>query len=220
MTLLELVNDVLRGLREEVVPTWTSNPYARMIAGYVNAVKEDCEAAWHWHDLRHDVEVNAVPPQTVYDLTDTTGRTVVLAAYNQTHNVPLQRAGWRDAKHALYGGGGSPVPVVRRYAVDSTLSTPDRFLRVRLLDPPTAAQTLQFTCYTPSPVMSSDSSPLAVPALRRVIVEGAIARARHERGEDGGGTADQQAAVFRQALADAIAVDSRRDASDLVWVAA
>lgn len=216
MTFLELVNETLRGLREAPVATWTGTVYSRMVASYINAVKETCEDAWQWHALRHDVSVSAVPGQTVYALPGTSHRTTVLAGFNTTRRHPLARAGWQAAKGGQYTavpGLSAPVCV---FSVESAMAFGDQ-RRVRLAVGPDAAQDLVFLCYTKSAPFSADGDVLAVPGLATAIIEGAIARARDERGEDGGGTAQQQGAVFRQALADAIAIDSRIGPDELIW---
>ena len=56
MTYLELVNKVLRRLRESeattVGGTGNVNVYPRLIGDYVNEAKAQVEAAWDWSALR------------------------------------------------------------------------------------------------------------------------------------------------------------------------
>ena len=46
MTYLNLVNNVLRRLREDVVTTVTNNTYSTMVGDFVNDAKELVETAW------------------------------------------------------------------------------------------------------------------------------------------------------------------------------
>ena len=52
MTYLNLVNNVLRRLREDTVTTVTNNTYSTMVGDFVNDAKEIVESAWDWSALR------------------------------------------------------------------------------------------------------------------------------------------------------------------------
>jgi predicted N-acetyltransferase YhbS len=56
MTYLELVNKVLRRLRESEVSTvqgvGNANQYARLIGDFINEAKSQVEVAWDWSALR------------------------------------------------------------------------------------------------------------------------------------------------------------------------
>ena len=52
MTYLELVNNVLRRIREEEVSSVYSTTYSKMIGDFVNDAKKIVEAAWDWSALR------------------------------------------------------------------------------------------------------------------------------------------------------------------------
>ena len=47
MTYLEIVNRVLRRLREQQVDSLTANSYSTLIADLVNEVKRDIENSWN-----------------------------------------------------------------------------------------------------------------------------------------------------------------------------
>ena len=52
MTYLNLVNGVLRRLREPEVTNVTSNSYTKLVADLVNDAKEIVQNAWDWSALR------------------------------------------------------------------------------------------------------------------------------------------------------------------------
>ena len=62
MTYLQLVNRVMRRLREREVDTiqgtGTSNSYARLIGDFVNEAKSQAEVAWKWGGLRQTLSGN------------------------------------------------------------------------------------------------------------------------------------------------------------------
>jgi hypothetical protein len=57
MTYLQLVNSVLRRLREDEVDTVGQNSYSRLIGEFVNDAKRTVEDAWAWSALRSTLTV-------------------------------------------------------------------------------------------------------------------------------------------------------------------
>ena len=55
MTYLQLVNNVLRRMREEEVPSVDSSTYSKMIGDFVNDAKKLIETSWDWSALRTTV---------------------------------------------------------------------------------------------------------------------------------------------------------------------
>jgi hypothetical protein len=52
MTYLNLVNNVLRRLREDEVSSVQDNTYSKMVGDFVNDAKKFVESAWDWSALR------------------------------------------------------------------------------------------------------------------------------------------------------------------------
>ena len=52
MTYLDIVNNVLRRLREDTVTTVTNDTYSTMVGDFVNDAKQLVENAWDWSNLR------------------------------------------------------------------------------------------------------------------------------------------------------------------------
>ena len=72
MNYLQLVNSVLRRLRESEVTTvqgtGNANSYARLIGDYVNEAKSTVESAWQWLALKQTVPVTLVSGTSEYQL--------------------------------------------------------------------------------------------------------------------------------------------------------
>ena len=71
----ELVNEVLRRLREPELgadSTIASSTYATMVASFLNDVKQECEDAWGWGQLRETVQFDTVSGTSLYSLPLTT----------------------------------------------------------------------------------------------------------------------------------------------------
>lgn len=52
MTYLDLVNNVLRRMREEEVSTVSESTYSKMVGDFVNDSKKLVETSWDWSALR------------------------------------------------------------------------------------------------------------------------------------------------------------------------
>ena len=60
MTYVQLVNSVLRRLRENEVSTVQSDNYSKLIGDLVNDAKDLVESAWDWSALRTTLAINTV----------------------------------------------------------------------------------------------------------------------------------------------------------------
>ena len=75
-TQLQIVNNVLRRLREDTVTSVADNAYSQLIAEWVNEGMREVQEAYDWRLLDKNVYFDTVVGQDVYDLSatvDTTG---------------------------------------------------------------------------------------------------------------------------------------------------
>ena len=86
MTYLDIVNNVLRRLRESTVSDITETTYSTMVGDFVNDAKKLCEDAWDWSALRTDITVTTSSGTSSYSLTNSGESTKVLYALNDTKN--------------------------------------------------------------------------------------------------------------------------------------
>jgi hypothetical protein len=214
-TFLQLVNDVLRELREDEVATWNATEYSTLIGQFINSCKRDAEAAWTWTTLRSSFIVPTVAGTVTYQFTDTDERAQVLDAWNTTTGAHLAKLTWR-AMNEVYFGGTPQSGSVTSW-VPNGVNTSTGAYQVDVYPVPTAAENLNFTVYAPQADLAAGSTVMAVPF--RPVVEGAVARARYERGEDGGVSFSEQRQFMERALADHIALDANQHPDDLTWEA-
>ena len=78
MTYLELVNEVLRRLREDTVTTVSQTTYSTMIGDIVNDAKTAVESAWDWSALRGTISFNTTADDATYSLSGTTDQLKVI----------------------------------------------------------------------------------------------------------------------------------------------
>ena len=85
-TYLNLVNEVLRRLREDVETSVSQNTYSTMVGDYVNDAKRNVEDSHEWSTLRTTVVVTTEANVIDYALTNAGERIKVYSAINDTSN--------------------------------------------------------------------------------------------------------------------------------------
>ena len=90
MTYLNLVNSVLRRLREEEVSSVQSSTYSKMAGDFVNDAKRIVEDSWDWSALRTTLTVTTTNDIFNYVLTGSQNRIKALNVINDTANVFME----------------------------------------------------------------------------------------------------------------------------------
>ena len=85
-TYLNLVNEVLRRLREDVVTSVSQNTYSTMVGDFVNDAKRNVEDSHEWSTIRTTVVVTTEADVIDYALTNAGERIKVYSAINDTSN--------------------------------------------------------------------------------------------------------------------------------------
>jgi len=107
MTYLQLVNMVLRRLRENEVTTLQGTSrqtsYVRLIGDFINDAKRMVEQSWDWSALRTTQTVTTQADVFNYVLTGSNNRFEVLNVLNDTSNwfMHYQTASWFDQAYLL-----------------------------------------------------------------------------------------------------------------------
>jgi len=84
MTYLDLINNVLRRLREDTVTTANATDYSSLIGDLVNDAKRVVEDAFDWTALRESITVNTVSGTDTYSLTGSGDLAVIKDVMNTT----------------------------------------------------------------------------------------------------------------------------------------
>jgi hypothetical protein len=66
MTYLQLVNNVLRRMREDEVTSVNQNTYSKMVGDFVNDAQKIVADAWDWSQLRQVITINTVAGTSEY----------------------------------------------------------------------------------------------------------------------------------------------------------
>jgi hypothetical protein len=210
MTYLEIVNKVLKRLRETEVSTVSSNTYSSLIGELVNATKSEVENAWNWSALRTTLTATTSNDLFNYVLTDSGTRFRVLDVINDTTNVYMyeQPSSWFDRQFLMATvQKGSPA----YYNFNGVDTNGDS--QVDVFPVPDGIYDLRINVVLPQADLTSDSEIVKVPG--NLIVEGVISRALSERGEDGGN--QEQESRYRNMLADYISIEAGNRSDETVW---
>jgi hypothetical protein len=214
-TYLDVVNNVLRRLREPTVVTVDDTPYSSMIGVLVNDAKREVEDAADWNALSSTITVTTVADTFNYTLTDAGTRFRVVDVLNDTSNIVLRYAPtkWMNQQFLLNSANVSNTPNFYNFnGVDSSDDT-----QVDLFPIPDGVYTLRFNLIIPQLDLSSDSTRILVP--HHLVAMLAYAKAIAERGEDSGNLSSEAYALYKSALANEVAIERNRYEEEMNWVA-
>tara|TARA_Y100001951_G_C11239751_1_gene239764 strand:+ start:234 stop:878 length:645 start_codon:yes stop_codon:yes gene_type:complete len=211
MTYLQLVNAVLRRLRESEVTSVSQNTYSALIGELVNQSKRYIENAVNWSGLRSDITFNTADDDFTYTLTGATDRSTVLDVINDTSNKRLSYKTpyeFKNFKNIATSSKGSP-----------SFFTFNGFdgvnTQVDVHPTPDGVYSLIFTVAKRPVDLSSDSDTILVPTAP--VIEYAHALAARERGETGGTSAAELFRLADVTLSDAAAFDQAKNPEELVF---
>lgn len=212
MTYLEIVNKVLIRLRENEVTSVQDNPYSKLIGEFVNIVKREVEDAWNWEALKNTITATTADQSYSYILTGAGTRSRILDVINDTEDYFLKRKDrrWFD-RVFLTAELSYDTPMY--YSVNGVSVNGDH--QVDLYPIPDGVYQIRFNLIQPQADLVEDDDEIQIPY--EVVVEGALARAIDERGEDGG--YQKQDFNYRTVLADYIAIENGQRPEDTTWYA-
>ena len=212
MTYLNLVNNVLRRLREEEVNTVNQNSFSTMVGDFVNDAKRIVEDATNWSALRETRRVNTVAGTFNYILTGSQNRGRVLDVVNDTSNFFLDyKTAHEFNKLFLIDEPDRTAP--RFYSFNGVDSAGDT--QVDLYPIPDKEYHINFNMVVPQEDLTSDSDLLKVPA--HPVLHLAVALLARERGETGGTSAAEYFQIANKYLSDAVAMDASKHPEEMVW---
>lgn len=218
MNALQLVNSVLRRLREEQVTDFTAS-YTNLILDFINETKREVEDSWNWTALRQVLTITTSNGVNQYSLTGAGERfrflpregTDNIFAYDSTNHTYLHLGnGDFVNKQAYLQTVQATLPEV--FAVVGQDSSFDPILK--FYPTPNGTYSLKFGVVVPQAELTTITDVLTVPWYP--VVLGAWAKAISERGEDGGQNSAEQDRNYYNSLGDAIQMDAAK-VGETVW---
>ena len=214
MNYIQLVNSVLRRLRETEVSSVNDNAYSKLIGDFVNDAKRNVEDAYNWNSLSDTLTAVTAVDIFNYVLVGSDQRFRVIDVLNDSSDVIVRNAStrWMNQQFLLNPTQkGSP----QYYNFNGTDSNGDT--QVDLFPVPNGVYNVRFNVILPQPIMTTDATVLKVPYEPVIFL--AYAKALAERGEDGGLASNEAYGLYRTSLADAIALEAGRYFEEETWSA-
>lgn len=212
LTYLQLVNSVLRRVREKEVSSVQDNAYSKMVGEFVNDAKRQCEDAYNWNALSETLTATTVASIFNYVLDGSGQRFRMIDVIDDTSNAILELATTSQMNKLFLiqtAQNGAP----KYYNFNGVNADGDT--QVDLYPIPDGAYNLRFNIIKPQVPLSADTDKILIPS--EPVIFNAVARTIAERGEDGGIQSNEQYALFKQSLADAISLESGRYLEEGEW---
>jgi hypothetical protein len=214
MTYLQLVNSVLRRMRENEVTSFenSTDSYVKLIGEFVNDARRIVEDAWDWSALRKTITVTTSNTEFSYSITGTNNSFKLLDVINDTSNLFMRPASssWMNNAYLIQ----EPISGSPEYYSWNGVDASGNAL-VDVYPKPDQAYTLRFNIVDRGDPFTADADKLVVPSAP--VIQYAVALASRERGETGGTSSQELFSLADTTLADAVAFDAARFPSETVW---
>ena len=212
MTYLNLVNNVLRRLRETEVTSVQTTAYSKLIGDIVNDAKDLVENSWDWSALRTTLTVTTTADVFNYALTGSQNSIKELNVLNDTSNLIMryQTNNWFDEAYLISEPRTGAPEYFTYNGVDGNGDT-----QIDIYPKPDGAYSLKARIVIRKTALSADGDVLVIPS--QPVLHLALALAARERGETGGTAAAEYFAIADKYLSDAIALDAQKHPEDVTW---
>ena len=212
MTYLEVVNNILRRLRERTVATVNESTYSSLIAVLVNDAKDIVENSWSWSGLRTTLSATTTEDVFNYELNGSQNKLTVLDVVNDTANHFMKyETAHKFNNFFLNQNATKGTP----YYYSFNGISQDGDTQVDIYPIPDGAYDLRFNVVLRSDELSGDADTFQIPIKPIELL--AYAMAVEERGEDGGVNPVSAYARANNALQDAIGLDAAKHPEETIW---
>ena len=212
MTYLNLMNNVLRRLREDEVSSVSATTYTKMVSDFINDAKKLVEESNDWSALRETIVVSTAASDNSYSLTGSGDNVKVMSVINDTQNcfMEYQTKDWfNDSLYIANAVEGAP----KYYTYNGLDSSGDT--EVLVGPTPDGVYSLRFDVVKRQADLSTNTDTLLVPAMP--VIHLAVALLARERGETGGTSTAEYFSIADKFLSDAIAIDAAKHPEEMVF---
>ena len=213
MTYLQIVNNILKRLRERTVSTVNETAYSEMIGILVNDAKHEIEEAWDWNAFKTTLTASTVQNVLSYELDTANQNFTTIDVINDTSNFIMKRGTTAQFNkwYLTVDPANTGSPTHYNYnGVDA-----DNNVIVDIYPKPDGVYNLRFNLFIRPEELSTDTDTLLIPDKPVIML--AYAKAIEERGEDGGQAAASAYATALRLATDAIAYDANKNPEELIF---
>jgi len=212
MTYLNIMNNVLRRMREESVTSVSETTYSTMVSDFINDAKHMVEEAADWSALRETISITTTASDNTYSLTGGGDSVKVMSVINDTQNcfMDYQTKDWfNESLYISNAVEGAP-----KYYTFNGLDT-NGDTQVIVGPTPDGVYTLRFDVVKRQAALAVNDDTLLVPS--QPVIHMAIALLARERGETGGTSVAEYFEIANKMLADAISIDAAKHPEEMVF---
>lgn len=211
MTYLNIMNNVLRRLREEEVNSVNDSTYSKMVGDFINDAKSIVEQANDWSALRATLVISTTASDNQYTLINSANLIKVMSVINDTQNcfMEYQAKDWFNDKLYI----SNPVEGAPKYYTFNGLTNGDT--QVLVNPTPDGVYSLRFNVVQRQGELTSDSDTLLIPS--QPVIHYAVALLARERGETGGTSVPEYFGIADKYLSDAIAIDAAKHPEEMIF---
>jgi len=211
-TYLDVVNNVLRRLREPTVTSVNDTDYSAMLGVFVNDAKREVEDAYDWNALATTLTADTTANIFNYVLVGSRTRFRVIDVYNETKELEMhyKPTAWMNRQFIIVDQQKGSPTYYNFNGVDDNGDT-----QVDVYPVPDTAYTLRFNLTIPQADLVSDNDRILVPS--HLVSMLAHSKAIAERGEDSGVLSSEAYQMYRLALADAVAIERNHYEEEMTW---
>jgi len=212
MTYLQLVNNVLKRLRERTVSTVEETSYSTLISMLVNDAKQEVEQSWDWSALRTTLTATTSAGVFAYELTGSGDNMKMLEVVNDTSNYFMTYKTASEFTNYYLNTDAVQGPP-RYYSFNGLNNNGDTIVEV--YPPPNGVYSIRFNLINRQDNLATDTDILLCPSKPVEML--AYAKAVEERGEDGGTASQSAYSTAQRVLNDAASIDQAKHPEELVW---
>jgi hypothetical protein len=222
-TFRQVINRVLRTVAEDEIDsgvTELSDSYQKLVASFVNQIKEEIEDSHNWRSLRTVVPVTITSGQNSASLAissrsrllrvqDSTNGQLIPLAFDVTNTSSRQPIYEVDANELAYLQNIDNVTTGPTARFTVSVSTTDADVLTLSVWPKVEQnRNYELTFIVPQEYFEDDELDEAIDVPSRPLIIGSIWYALEERGEELGASSLYTEERYRKALDDAISIDA------------
>ncbi len=212
MTYLNLMNSVLRRLREEETSSVTSTTYVKMVGDFINDAKTLVGQAADWSALRETITISTTASDNTYSLTGGGDNIKVMSMLNDTQNcfMTYQTKDWFNEQLYISSAAEGTPRYFTYNGLDSNGDT-----QILVGPTPDGVYSIRVDTVKRQADLSANTDELLIPAMP--VIHLAVALLARERGETGGTSTAEYFTIANQYLSDAIAIDAAKHPEEMVF---
>jgi len=212
MNYLDMINSVLRRLREGTVSSIYQNEFSSVVAEFVNDAKREVEDAHDWSALRTDLTIVTNAGTNSYRLNGSQNKATIIDVRNITSQSMLRPvASSYIRRQDLVSSPGQTQP--QFWTLEGIHSSGDS--QIKFWPTPDDVYTIKVHAIVRTPELEAEGDTVGIPSKPIVLL--ATAMAAQERGGVDSMDMQSQYQLAKNALADAIMYDAAKNPDEMIW---